>query len=94
MIESHAMKCRELLGALGDFLDGETQSALCQALQQHLARCNPCRVVIDNLRQTIRLYRLGEEIPLPQGLHAQIRDILREHWAAKFSPDAGYYPKA
>jgi predicted anti-sigma-YlaC factor YlaD len=83
------MKCQELLGALSDYVDGETQSALCQALQEHLAGCNPCRVVIDNIRQTITLYRMNEEIPVPPGLHEQLRAILRRRWAAKFPSARG-----
>ena len=54
------MKCEELLSALNEYLDGETQSALCEALQEHLADCHSCRLVIDNIRQTIALYRSGE----------------------------------
>jgi predicted anti-sigma-YlaC factor YlaD len=79
------MKCEELLGALNDYLDGETQSALCQALQEHLADCNPCRIVIDNIRQTITLYRAGDVVSLPAGLHERLRSIMRERWAARFS---------
>ena len=78
------MKCQELLGALNEYVDGETHSALCQALQEHLADCNPCRVVIDNIRQTITLYRAGEVMPLPAGLHEKICWIMHNRWAAKF----------
>lgn len=81
------MQCKELLSALGEYVDGQPQSALCQAIEQHLADCNPCRIVIDNIRQTITLYRAGEAFPLPAGLHDRLRSILREHWAASF-PDA------
>jgi len=77
------MKCQELLGALNEYVDGETQSALCQAIQEHLADCDPCRIVVDNIRQTITLYRAGEATPLPPGLHEKMRAILREHWEAK-----------
>jgi predicted anti-sigma-YlaC factor YlaD len=82
------MKCRELLGALDDYVDGETQSALCQALEKHLADCKPCRVVIDNIRQTITLYRADEAMSLPAGLHEQIRSIMQDRWVTKF-PSAG-----
>ena len=78
------MKCEELLGTLNDYVDGETQSALCQALQEHLADCNPCRVVIDNIRQTITVYRAGEVLLLPAGLHETVRSIMQTRWAAKF----------
>ena len=75
------MRCRELLRALNEYLDGETQSALCQALREHLADCNTCRIVIDNIRQTITLYRDSKETPLPTGLHGRILAIMRKRWA-------------
>ncbi len=79
------MKCKELLGAVNEYVDGETQSALCQALHEHLTGCNTCRVVIDNIRQTITLYRADEVVPLPAGLHERLHNIMRERWAAKFT---------
>lgn len=78
------MKCQELLAALNDYLDGETQTALCQALQDHLAHCHPCRIVIDNLQHTMTLYREEEAIPLPDNLHERLTAILRQRWAARF----------
>jgi predicted anti-sigma-YlaC factor YlaD len=78
------MKCDELLDAMNEYLDGDTRSALCEALQEHLADCHSCRLVIDNLRQTITLYRSGEPVSLPLGLHEKLRAILRDRWAAKF----------
>jgi len=82
------MKCDELLNALNEHLDGETRSALCAALQEHLIDCQSCRLVIDNIRQTITLYRAGETVALPTGLHERLRTILRERWSAQF-PLAG-----
>lgn len=83
------MKCEELLAALNDYVDGEQRSALCQALQEHLADCNPCQIVVDNIRQTIKLYREGEEVPLPAALHDQLRNLLRQQWARKFPAASG-----
>ena len=53
------MNCKDLLPALNDYVDGATQSALCRALREHLSGCQGCRLVIDNLRQTITLYKAG-----------------------------------
>jgi predicted anti-sigma-YlaC factor YlaD len=78
------MKCEELMAALNDYVDGEQQSAICKALRDHLAHCNPCQIVIDNIRQTITLYRGGEVVPLPPALHQQLCSALRERWAKKF----------
>lgn len=77
------MKCQELLGALNDYVDGDARSALCRALQEHLADCGACRIVIDNIRQTITLYRVSERMPLPTELHETIRSVMQERWAAK-----------
>jgi predicted anti-sigma-YlaC factor YlaD len=77
------MKCQELLEALNDYVDGETQSALCRAIQEHLADCNPCRIVIDNIRQTITLYRVEEAVLLPAGLHERVCSIMQRGWAAE-----------
>lgn len=75
------MQCQELLGALNDYVDGDTRSALCQTLQEHLADCGSCRVVINNIRHTITLYRAGERMPMPAGLHEKIHSIMQERWA-------------
>jgi predicted anti-sigma-YlaC factor YlaD len=74
------MQCHEILAGVNDYLDGETQSALCQALREHLAGCKTCRVVIDNVRQTITLYRTGQEVEFPRGLHEKLSAIMRQRW--------------
>jgi hypothetical protein len=81
---TESMKCQDLLKALNAYVDGEIPSALCRALQEHLADCTPCRIVVDNLRQTITLYRAGEETPLPPGLHEQLRAAMRQRWTSRF----------
>ncbi len=83
------MKCEELLAALNDYVDGEQQTALCQALQEHLVHCNPCQIVVDNIRQTITLFREGEPLPPPEALHSQLCQLLREKWARTFPAASG-----
>ncbi len=85
------MRCEELLAALNHYVDGERRSALCQAMEEHLAGCNPCQVVVDNIRQTITLYRDGQPISLPPALHDQLRPLLRQRWASKFPHAAGQH---
>jgi predicted anti-sigma-YlaC factor YlaD len=80
------MKCEELLGALNDYVDGDVQSALCQALQAHLTDCHSCRLVIDNIRQTILLYRAGQCVAMPTGLHERFCAILRRQWWTQSPP--------
>ena len=43
--------CRHLLGALSDFVDGTAPDAICREIEQHLAECDNCRVVVDDPRK-------------------------------------------
>jgi predicted anti-sigma-YlaC factor YlaD len=74
------MRCEEVLEAVNEYLDEETRFALCGALQEHLAGCETCRVVIDNIRQTITLYRAGKTAPFPPALHKTLLAIMRQRW--------------
>lgn len=58
--------CRQLLGSLSEYVDGELDDELCSALEQHLEDCEDCRIVVDTLRKTVYLYHAtaaAEEIP-------------------------------
>ncbi|MEE8450985.1 MAG: zf-HC2 domain-containing protein [Thermoguttaceae bacterium] len=83
------MKCEEILAALNDYVDGQLDPDVCEALQEHLVDCNPCQIVVDNIRQTITLYKSGEPLQLPAALSQQLSGILRDRWRMKFpSADA------
>lgn len=86
--QSPALSCEEILRALNDYVDGETLSAICREFAAHLAGCNPCQLVVDNIRNTIRLYKDGEPYPVPPEMNARLRDALRAKWAERF-PTAG-----
>ncbi len=49
--------CLELKAQLSDYIDGDLNEGLCKELEEHLANCDNCRVVVDTLRKTILLYR-------------------------------------
>jgi anti-sigma factor RsiW len=78
------MKCEELLAALNDYVDGDIDPAICESLQAHLDGCNPCQIVVDNIRQTITLYKSGEPVALPPEVHQRLCNALRQCWAARF----------
>jgi hypothetical protein len=78
------MNCDELLNALNDYVDGSIEPAVCQQFEHHLVGCNPCQIVIDNIRKTITLYKAGEPYPMPPEFHLALRQKLRERWCEKF----------
>lgn len=78
------MTCEELLQALNDYVDGQSLDIVCKEFEQHLAGCNPCQVVVDNIRQTISLYRDGQPYDLPDAFQQKMQETLRQKWVEKF----------
>jgi anti-sigma factor RsiW len=83
------MNCDELLKALNEYVDGTIEPGVCAALEQHLAGCNPCQIVVDNIRKTITLYKAGEPYALPPECARRLRSVLRERWKATMTRPPG-----
>ena len=81
------MKCEELLTALNQYVDGAVDPGICDPFQEHLKGCNPCRIVVDNIRQTIKLFKAEEPFELPPTLQQRLDRLLREHWKGKIDTD-------
>ena len=65
--------CHHLLGSLSDFLDGDLETDLCAQIQQHLADCPNCKVVVDTLQRTVSLYHtVSEEESVPDGVRERL----------------------
>lgn len=65
--------CRQLLGSLSEYVDGELDEELCGALEAHLEDCEDCRIVVDTLRKTVHLYH---STATPEDLPNDIRKRL------------------
>jgi anti-sigma factor RsiW len=80
------MKCTELLTILSEYVDDSVDAGLRAELEKHVASCEPCQVVIDNIRKTITLYRSGQAYELPSGVHDRLANRLRDHWNRTHQP--------
>ena len=78
------MRCEELLAALNEYVDGTLSPEICEGFEEHLKGCNPCEIVVDNIRKTIQLYKGGEPYDMPPEFRKRLHQVLREKWAAKF----------
>ena len=78
------MKCDELLQALSDYVDGDVDPSICEEFEDHLAGCNPCQIVVDNVRKTIALFKAGEPYPMPGEFQRRLHASLRARWQEKF----------
>ena len=88
------MQCEELLAALNQYVDGELDPGICSPFQEHLKGCNPCQIVVDNIRQTIKLYKADEHFELPPTLHQRLGRLLREQWKGKIDADRSLVQQA
>jgi anti-sigma factor RsiW len=86
------MKCEEMLAMLNEYVDGTIDPAICDEFEQHMAGCNPCQVVVDNIRKTITLYKEGRPYQLPVECHQRLHAALRQRW--KETHPAGARPAA
>jgi hypothetical protein len=74
------MKCEELLAFLNEYVDGTVDTGICDEFEKHMKGCNPCQVVVDNIRKTITLYKQGKPHTLPIQVHERLHTVLREQW--------------
>ena len=73
MTEHVHKNCQELLGSLSLYIDGELPSELCRELEQHLAECDNCRVVLNTTKRTIDLVHTPLEKPdLPEDVRERL----------------------
>lgn len=68
--------CRDRLGILSEYVDGELDADLCAEIERHMADCGNCRVMVDTLRKTIILYHDYGHQPLPDDAKARLYAVL------------------
>jgi len=56
-------QCRQLLGSLSDYVDGDLADEICAEIERHMAGCERCRIVVDTLRKTVELYQAAADAP-------------------------------
>ncbi len=76
MTHIHSKACEALKAQLSEFIDGELDDAMCQEIEQHMASCDNCRVVVDTLRKTILLYRDTPVETVPPEVHERLVKVL------------------
>ncbi len=75
------MKCKGLFAELADYLDEMLDPALRVEIEEHLAKCKNCRVVVNTTKKTIEIFCNSEPVALPedtrQRLHSALEKRLR-----------------
>ena len=76
------MLCKEMLGNLSDYIDGELEAELCANIEHHIAECTNCNIVVDTLRRTVTLYHDHGHEPLPEDVKQRLLAALELGTAA------------
>ena len=74
-----------MLVMLNEYVDGTIDPSICDDFEKHLAGCNPCQVVVDNIRKTITLYKNEQPYQLPVQFRERLHETLREKWKETFA---------
>jgi len=72
------MVCNEVIRELSNYLDGELDPALRQALEKHLRYCADCSIVVSTARKTVELFCNKEPLPLPTEVQQMVERALSE----------------
>lgn len=72
------MDCRELVDLLVDYLDGALAPETLNALDRHLADCEPCLAFLNTYKATRDLTREAIAEEMPEELRAKLAGFLRE----------------
>lgn len=82
------MKCEDILNQMNEYVDGNLAPGVCDELREHLKGCESCQVVVDNIRNSITLYKNGQAIDLPPECRRKLHCLLKDKWRGKFGGTA------
>lgn len=73
----HSGRCERLLQQLMAYVDGELTRERRREVERHLAACECCGIMADNVRAVVALCRSDGKTPVPAPLRARARARIR-----------------
>jgi len=71
------VSCKKLWESLSDYIDGELSEELCRKLEEHMAGCEHCRVVVDTTNKVIYLcHSDAQETEMPADVRGRLFETL------------------
>jgi anti-sigma factor RsiW len=74
------VNCKKVILELTGYLDGALDATVRIDLEEHLARCTDCRLVVDTTRKTIQIFCNSEPVPLPEDVRKRLHTALLERF--------------
>ncbi len=76
------LTCKEVLDNLSCYVDGEGSEELRRELEDHIARCVQCFVILDTTKQSLRIVADCEPFEVPLATSARLYDRLAHFFAS------------
>ncbi len=71
------ISCKRLWESLSDYIDGELSEELCRKIEEHMAGCEHCRVVVDTTNKTITLcHNDAQDTAMPADVRGRLFETL------------------
>ena len=74
--------CDKFLDEMSEFLDENVHGGLRQELEDHVAQCPNCWVMLDTTKKTLKIYKGLELEPLPDSLKSRLMAAVEQKMAA------------
>lgn len=76
------ISCADFMAEIGNYLEGDTAVEVRAQLEQHLAHCNSCQIIVDSSRKTLQIVTDSGSFDLPDSvmkpITKQIMDRIRK----------------
>jgi len=60
------INCADFMAEIGNYLEGEVAEEVRAQLEQHLAHCQTCTVLVDSTRKTLKIVTDTGSFDLPE----------------------------
>jgi anti-sigma factor RsiW len=77
------LNCKSVISELSNYLDGELELAEKQELQQHLADCQECNLIVNQTKLTVDIFCDSEPVALPPDVQTRLHEALRRKFSEK-----------
>lgn len=78
MRRERKVSCESLYRGLSNFLDGDIEPTLREAIHRHLRNCPPCATLHDSLRNILALFRDERLVEVPAGYNERLQAFLTD----------------
>ena len=70
------LTCNQFMDELSEYLDEDVEGGLRKELEEHVAQCPNCWVMVDTTKKTLKIYKGLAAEPLPGDLKSRLMEAI------------------